>query len=110
MTNNDNVTDLCERLRADALPEERLYHREARCVLGDLLGEAADTLERQAAENKRLREASDGLLAAMFECEDKLWLGRCYSRDEGFRAAALRAVEMSYAARDKYRAALTGEN
>ena len=61
MTTPD-IAGLCERLRADALPEERLYHREARCVLGDLLDEAADTLERLAAEIARLQEVVDELI------------------------------------------------
>ncbi len=54
-----------------------------------------------------LKEASDGLLAALFECQDKLWVGRCDSRDVGFRVAAERAVSMADDARDKYRAALS---
>ena len=114
MTNRD-IAGQCEKLRssAAAFREHTVYDSEGdplRLIAqADEADEAADTLERQAAEIKRLREASDGLLAAMFECQDKLWVGRCDSRDDGFRAAAERAVEMADAARDKYRAALTGE-
>ena len=108
MTTPD-IADLCSLLRGD-LPFHEDDGAVNECDVYARLTKAADTLERQAAENKRLREASDGLLAAMFECQDKLWVGRCDSRDDGFRAAAKRAVEMADAARDKYRAALTGED
>jgi hypothetical protein len=52
MTNNDNVAGLCKRLRLDT--SSRHYGGCANC---DALvkEDAADTLERQAAENKRLR-------------------------------------------------------
>ncbi len=107
MTTPD-IAGLCERLRAGESSRHdgvtTNWYRNPEGI------EAADTLERQAAEIERLRGASDGLLAAMFECQDKLWVGRCDSRDDGFRAAAERAVEMADAARDKYRAALTGED
>ena len=120
MTTPD-IAGLCERLRAVGVGFGSRAGGYARAVMdaygtlpvGQLyadLAEAADTLERQAAEIERVRGASDGLLAAMFECQDKLWIARCDSRDDRFRAAAKRAVEMANAARDKYRAALTGED
>lgn len=43
------------------------------------------------ADTERLREA-------LGECQDKLWIARCDSNDEKFRAAAERACEMAGAA------------
>ena len=40
------MSDIVERLRAEAMPEERQYQREARVVLAVLLEQAADEIER----------------------------------------------------------------
>ncbi|UTC28090.1 hypothetical protein GURKE_00580 [Brevundimonas phage vB_BpoS-Gurke] len=40
----------------------------------------------------------DALEAALRECQDKLWIARCDSRDEKFREAAERACDMAGAA------------
>ena len=95
MTMSD-IAGLCERLRADGLPEERQYYREARCVLGDLLDEAADILERQAAENKRLRSDVDFAVSCL--CS----LRKNYAEDLGIWDDVDKAISA--------RAALTGED
>jgi hypothetical protein len=89
MTNNDNVAGLCEgfdelliSLRSKTDSHPRGGHR----LVNPDGPEAADTLERQAAENKRLRE-----------------LLRCI-RDTP--ANEFDAVDVA----NRIRAALTGEN
>ena len=61
MTNNDNVAGLCERLREPTILTS--YDGLDPVVLGPTVIriEAADTLERQAAEIKRLRAALGGI-------------------------------------------------
>jgi hypothetical protein len=62
MTNNDNVAGLCERLRTVyKKTDERFGEFEGDCVNPDG-PEAADTLERQAAEIERLQEVVDELI------------------------------------------------
>ena len=62
MSNNDNVTDLCERLREPTVLTS--YDGLDPVVLGptDIRIEAADALERQAAEIERLQEVVDELI------------------------------------------------
>ena len=48
--------DLVTRLRADELPTDRQAEREARCVLGKLLDEAADRIETLERELKQKKE------------------------------------------------------
>jgi len=50
-----DIAGLCERLREPLNYTLRLYE----CNVVTTMANAADTLERQAAENKRLREALD---------------------------------------------------
>jgi len=54
MTNNDNVSGLCERL-------DGAYERQNNARDRETITLSKDTLERQAAENKRLRDKVDGL-------------------------------------------------
>jgi hypothetical protein len=103
MTNNDNVAGLCKRLRLDT--SSRHYGGCANC---DALvkEEAADTLERQAAEIERLRGVVS-LVSDIFT--DMIRNGHVYSGEEpapfGAYYIGPGALETIFA-----RAALTGEN
>jgi hypothetical protein len=61
MTNNDNVSGLCERLRGVESETYALGFLHVTYVNPDG-PEAADTLERQAAEIERLQEVVDELI------------------------------------------------
>jgi hypothetical protein len=68
MTYNDNVSGLCERLRGVESETYALGFLHVTYVNPDG-PEAANTLERQAAENKRLREALE------FYADEDNWFG-----------------------------------
>ncbi len=57
MSNNDNVADLCERLRRKAGFNDPVTGEYVNFPTQPDGPEAADTIERQAAENERLRRA-----------------------------------------------------
>ena len=97
MTNNDNVAGLCERLRARKAPAHSTLPDSWR---DPLTLEAADTLERQAAEIERLNATCylDSFMASERKVE------RQAAEIERLRGALERIEKFAI------RAALTGED